>query len=211
MANDRVFVQDINNYLEDDKSCNGIIIPNQFNLYKSETNKVIGKFGNKSLIITEQILQDFTIVGKYVWEVLSNNRKLANYDIIGYIAKHIKYNSNIIKLNSERLRGYTGVELSNRDYTTAIATLKRYNIIGDCNIKGCFAVNPIAIFKGSIYKFVELYEENKMDCYINEDNKVIVDKAIIIKDKKCSKFDIIYNREYHKNIDKLNTLTYKFA
>ena len=211
MVTVKVFIQEINSYLDGDKECNGVIVPNKFNIYKSECNNVIAKMGNKSIVLTEKILQDFTIVGSYVWDVLASQRKYLYYSIIGYIAQNIKYNSNIIRLTPERLRGYIGSEIANRDYYNAINYLKNYSIIADCDIKGCFTVNPIAIFKGSIYKFVELCEDNGMsEAHINNKDTLLIDKALVIKDKMASKVEILLNKKYYKEVNIRKELSYSF-
>lgn len=195
------FEDSILDYLDDNKQSNGIIVSNRFPIYKNDCNKLVSKMGNKSLIITESILRDFTIIGNYVWDCLKGNKKYLYYATIGYIAQNIKYNSNIIRLSPDRLRGYLGIEIANRDYYTMISFFKSFSIIADCEIKQCFTINPIAIYKGDIYKFVELCEANGLqESVVNNKDKLLIDKAVIIKDKLINNIEVLYNNKYYKNI-----------
>lgn len=199
MDSAKVFKQTVNDYLEGNIKSNGIIVPNNFNIYKTQTNDIISKIGNKSIVVTEKILQDFTIVGNYVWNTLKLKRSYLSYAMIGYIAQTIHYNSNIIKLSIERMRGYLNTEIGNRDYYTTISYLRNMNIIGDCDIKGCFVVNPIAVYKGNIYKYVDICETNGLSArMVDEKDRLIIDKIAVIKDKYGNDIDIILNRANYK-------------
>lgn len=212
MIKDKDFKEVIINALEDNNKVAGVIVPNKFPLYKNECNKIISKMGNKTIVITESILQDFTIIGKYVWAALKSNRKLINYGIVSYIAENIKFNSNIIRLNQERIRGYLSTEICNRDYYNAISFLESFSIISKCDISGCYTVNPIAIYKGNIYQFVDISESNEIQAHYSDNNdKLLIDKAVILKDKYATKTEVILNKKYYKDKDEeFNRLSFCF-
>lgn len=199
MDSKRVFKDVLNDYLEGNVKSNGIIVPNNFNIYRTPSNDIISKIGNKSIVVTEKILQDFTIIGTYVWNSLKVKRNYLPYAIVGYVAQTIKYNTNIVKISVERLRGYLNSEISLRDYYSAMSYLKNISIIGDCDIKNCFVVNPIAIYKGNIYKYVDICETNGLSArMVDEKDRLIIDKIAVIKDKYGNDIDIILNRANYK-------------
>lgn len=197
MTKDTAFSKELKDYLEDVKTCNGIIIPNKFNLYRKDNNKVIGKIGNMTVVQTEQIIREYAIIGKYVLSALSKLQKFLPYAIVSYIAETIKFNSNIIKISPDIIRGYTCISgLNARTYSQAMSILMNYSVIAETSIKHVYAVNPIAIYKGVIFKFLEINDEHKLSDCIIEDDKLIIDKAVIVKDKKGLNTELIRNAKY---------------
>lgn len=200
MNTETLFNKNLIDYLDDIKSSKGIIVPNKFNIYKTDCNKLVSKLGNKSIIISNIIHRDFTTIGNYVWGILSKERKYLLYAIVGYIAQSIKFNSNIIRITPERIKGYVLSEINNRDFYNAINFLKAYNVIGDCKIKSCYVVNPIAIYKGDIYKFVEVCEQaGFVEAIKDNDDKLIIDKYAIIKDTFLKDIEVVLNKTYYTN------------
>lgn len=201
MTKQEEFKQTLNSNIDEDKA---IVLPNPFNIRKEDCNKIIAKLDNKSIVVTEKILQDYTIIGNYVWDCLSSINKCLTYSIVGYIAQNIKFNSNAIKINIERLRGYTKREIDRRVYSSAMNVLLNFHIIKESEVKYIYNVNPLAIFKGNIYKFIEMCETYGLNTTINVNEKTCIDKFLVLKDKLAKDVQVVINRAYsNKTIKEL--------
>lgn len=220
MDANRDFIQTLNQYYDGELDCNSIIIPNSFGIRKVDSNEIIAKIGNKEFRTTTKICMNFTLIGDYVWNCLAQRRKYLDYAIVGYIANSIKFNSNIVRINADIIKGIVGAELSNRNYQESMADLKRYSIIRDISVRGMFEVNPLAIFKGNIYQLINIWEEKHIKGYFDDGDKVILDKFAVVKDKMGEDVRVILNRKYYKeekskkekvNMDKLKGLTFDFS
>lgn len=199
MDANKTFVQSLNQYYDGDLECKSIIIPNSFGIRKVDCDTLIGKIDNKEIRITEKICMDYSLIGNYIWNCFSTKRKYLNYALIGYIANAIRFNSNIIRINIDILRGVVGSELSTRDYLNTISSFKKYSIIKDLNVRGMYEINPLAVFKGSIFKLINIAEEYGIKGYFDNGDKVILDKYAVIKDKAGKDVRVILNKKYYKD------------
>ncbi len=216
MDANKVFIQDLNKYYDGDLDCKSIIVPNSFGIRKVDCDVVIGKIDNKEIKITEKVCMDYTMVGNYVWNCLSSKRSYLPYAIVGYIANAIRYNSNIIRINPDIIKGIVCSEIDNRTYLNAVAHLKRINVIKSLDARGMYEVNPLAIFKGSIYKFVNIAEQYGIIGYVDDGNKVLLDKFGVVGHKN-DEVKVILNKKYYKDApsrivtDKVIDAQYNFS
>lgn len=204
MEANKVFVKDLNDYYDGNNDCNSIIIPNTFGIRKVDCDLIIGKIDNKEIRITEKICMNFSLIGNYIWNCLSMRRKYLNYAIIGYIANAIKYNSNIIRITPDTVKCIVNAEVSNRTYQEAIADLKRCFVIKNTSVRGMYEVNPLAVFKGSVFKLLDIAEEYGIKGFVDDGDKVILDKFAITEDKEGKKVKVILNGKYHNKSNKDN-------
>lgn len=198
MDANRVFVQDLNKYYDGDLDCKSIIVPTSFGLRKVDCDIVVGKIDNKEIRITEKICMDYTMVGNYVWSSLASKRSYLPYAIVGYIANAIKYNSNVIRINPDIIKGIVCAEIDNRTYLNAIAHLKRINVIKPIDARSMYEVNPLAVFKGSIYKFINIAEQYGIVGYVDDGNKILLDKFGVVE-HKTDNVKVILNKKYYKD------------
>lgn len=204
MDTNRAFIKTLNDYYDGNNDCNSIIIPNTFGIRKVDCDLIIGKIDNKEIRITEKICMNFSLIGNYIWNCLSMRRKYLNYAIIGYIANAIKYNSNIIRIHLDTISCIVGAELNNRMYQECLADLKRYSIIKNTSVRGMYEVNPLAVFKGSVFKLLDIAEEYGIKGFVDDGDKVILDKFAITEDKEGKKVKVILNGKYHNKSNKDN-------
>lgn len=198
MDANRVFVQDLNKYYDGDLDCKSIIVPTSFGLRKVDCDIVVGKIDNKEIKITEKICMDYTMVGNYVWNSLASKRSYLPYAIVGYIANAIKYNSNVIRINPDIIKGIVCAEIDNRTYPNAIAYLKQINVIKPLDVRSMYEVNPLAVFKGSIYKFINIAEQYGIVGYVDDGNKILLDKFGVVE-HKTDNVKVILNKKYYKD------------
>lgn len=215
MDSNKVFVKTLNDYYDGVYDCNSIIIPNTFGIKKVEGNTVVGKVYGKEVKVTEKLCVNFNLIGNYVWQCLSQERKYLPYAIVGYISTAIKYNTNIIRVNQDIIKGIVGSSISLRTYLEAMSTLKRYNIIKDTKIRSIYEVNPLAIFKGSVMYFMDICEKNNINKFYYDGDKIVFDRFAVLsgnyKDKTNEKVTIIENKKEVKGNDKLSGLTFDFS
>lgn len=200
MDAERKFKEEIEYYLEDNTKCQGIIFPTKFGLNSKMINYTITKTGNISINKVEQIFRDYVNTSVRVWEILRGERSLIIYKLIAYISESMKFNTNVITLNKQLFDGYNARTVSARDYNTALIHLKDKGVISSINnIQGKFIVNPYYLFKGNIYIYKELCDKYQMfSSTTDEKGRVIVDKALIIKDIKEKEVELIINKKYIK-------------
>lgn len=179
-------------YIDGETTYNGIIIPNAFPYIVNNTNKVINSFGNKTFTITKKIIRNFVTVDSSIRRDVSlrSNRRFI-YDILSYIITYAKFNTNLIVIRKEYIDFFTNSTMSKRDYLSAIEYFRLKGIIARTNIQSTFAINPIAIYKGDLYKFDIICKKYIADYPIIKDNKIIVDRVAIIKDKDATDIEVI--------------------
>ena len=96
--------------------------------------------------------------------------------IIAYIASVIKFNSNIVYIKPESICAILHTDkVYTRDFYPAIRHLTNLNIIYKTEYQSYYAVNPLAVFKGSLVEFVENY-----NTYIQSYNSVAIDDKIML-------------------------------
>lgn len=162
-----------------------VVVPMPFNLELLPDGSIRGKIGDTELkCFRDKIKVQFAIVSLELMDLLPILNKY-EHSIISYIARNIKYNSNLIKFNIEIIRGYSKVRLSNRTmYCEAINNLCNLGIIARSEFNGMFNVNPLAILKGNIFAFYDDYIKNIRDTgyEVKALGKTIIDR-VAIKDK----------------------------
>lgn len=67
-----------------------------------------------------------------------------------------------------------------------------------------YEVNPLAVFKGSVFKLLDIAEEYGIKGFVDDGDKVIIDKFAITEDKEGKKVKVILNGKYHNKSNKDN-------
>lgn len=100
---------------------------------------------------------------------------VAALKIVGYICYNIEYNSNRIDLDTAVI--CEKLNINKRHFYSAIAQLDECNIMYRTVKQGIYSINPLYIFKGSLIRFIKLYERKYSDSEIKLDNKgrIIID------------------------------------
>ena len=163
-----------------------VVAPMPFNLELISDGSIRGKIGDTGLkcFRDNKIKVQFAIVSLELMDLLPILNKY-EHSIIGYIARNIKYNSNLIKFNIETIKGYSKASLSNKTmYSEAINNLCNLGIIARSEFNGMFNVNPLAILKGNIFAFYDDYIKNIRDTgyEVKALGKTIIDR-VAVKDK----------------------------
>lgn len=200
MDAERKFKEELSYYLEDDTRCQGIIFPTKFALNSKQINSTIAKSGNISINKVEQIFRDYVNTSVRIWQILRGERSVTIFKLVAFISESIKFNSNVISINKQLFDGYNMKVTSNRDYNSALIHLRNIGLISSINnIQGKFIVNPYYLFKGNIYIYKELCDKYQMFSSVtDEKGRVIVDKALIIKDIKEKEVEVLINKKYIK-------------
>lgn len=194
----RQFSKELYDFCEGNLECKSIIIPNSFSIKRISSSTAVAKYDNKEIIVTEKICNNYTMIGNIIWSNLANRRKYLDYAIVGYIANAINFNTNVIRLDINIIKSLVCKEINARTYMDSIVTLKELNIIKSTNVRGVFAVNPIMIFKGSIFKLLDIIDTYDITANSVTEDKVNIDKFAIAKDVKATNIKVIYNKKYYK-------------
>lgn len=110
----------------------------------------------------------------------------------------------IIRITSDIVKCIVNAEISNRTYQEAIADLKRCFVIKNTSVRSMYEVNPLAVFKGSVFKLIDIAEEYGIKGFVDDGDKVILDKFAITEDKEGKKVKVILNGKYHNKDNKDN-------
>lgn len=163
-----------------------VVAPMPFNLELIPDGSIRGKIGDIGLkcFRDDKIKVQFAIVSLELMDLLPILNKYER-SIIGYIARNIKYNSNLIKFNIKTIKGCSKASLSNKTmYSKAINNLCNLGIIARSEFNGMFNVNPLAILKGNIFAFYDDYIKNIRDTgyEVKASGKTIIGR-VAVKDK----------------------------
>lgn len=157
-------------------------------------NYLVAKAGNYELNKTRSVLHNHVLINKNIFRY---NLEFNNYEraIVFYIVEVINFQSNAIRITSDSIAGYLHKDkIHTRDFYGAIAHLVNLNIITRTEYNGLYCVNPLYIFKGSIERFIEVY-----DAYIGGTEQVSVNGRIM-----CNTFVIgrKIGKDYHYSVYK---------
>lgn len=197
-----------------------LVVANPFSYNKSARSGIIAEFDNGYAISKEiGVKRNFITIGMRVWDIIRKNRYAAVISFIGYIAENIKFNSNVIYISHELIKGYGLVKPNYRDYYNAIAYLEEENIIKRTNLRNIYVVNPIYIFRGDVNKLINIISEAKLIKTFDDKDRLIVDKfvlfkndtdkGIVIANKDLYATEVIDISEYWVKCDDKNDDNYK--
>lgn len=162
--------------LNKDSNADSVIVPIPFNLIVyNNYGKTISANNGYRTIKDKYVAHKYSIVANNVMKIIPFLNKYSNA-IIAYISSAIKPNSNIICIKNEHIASILDTDkVHNRDFYTAISELIKCNIIYKTEYQSYYAVNPLAIFKGSLVEFAENY-----NTYIQSYNSVAIDDKIML-------------------------------
>lgn len=106
------------------------------------------------------------------------------------------FNSNVIYISHDLIKGYGLVKPNYRDYYNAIAYLEDENIIKRTNIRNIYVVNPIYIFRGDVNKLINIINEAKLIKTFDDKDRLIVDKFVLFKND-TDKGIVIANKDLY--------------
>lgn len=174
-----------------------LVVANPFSYNKSTRTGIIAEFDNGYHLSKEVgIKRNFITIGMRVWDIIRKNRYAVIISFIGYIAENIKFNSNVIYISHDLIKGYGLVKPNYRDYYNAIAYLEDENIIKRTNIRNIYVVNPIYIFRGDVNKLINIINEAKLIKTFDDKDRLIVDKFVLFKND-TDKGIVIANKDLY--------------
>lgn len=174
-----------------------LVVANPFSYNKSTRTGIVAEFDNGYHLSKEVgIKRNFVTIGMRVWDIIRKNRYAVIISFIGYIAENIKFNSNVIYISHELIKGYGLVKPNRRDYYNAIAYLEDENIIKRTNLQNIYVVNPIYIFRGDVNKLINIISEAKLIKTFDDKDRLIVDKFVLFKND-TDKGIVIANKDLY--------------
>lgn len=174
-----------------------LVVANPFSYNKSARTGIVAEFDNGYHLSKEVgIKRNFVTIGMRVWDIIRKNRYAVIISFIGYIAENIKFNSNVIYISHDLIKGYGLVKPNYRDYYNAIAYLEDENIIKRTNIRNIYVVNPIYIFRGDVNKLINIISEAKLIKTFDDKDRLIVDKFVLFKND-TDKGIVIANKDLY--------------
>lgn len=174
-----------------------LVVANPFSYNKSTRTGIVAEFDNDYHLSKEVgIKRNFVTIGMRVWDIIRKNRYAVIISFIGYIAENIKFNSNVIYISHDLIKGYGLVKPNRRDYYNAIAYLEDENIIKRTNIRNIYVVNPIYIFRGDVNKLINIISEAKLIKTFDDKDRLIVDKFVLFKND-TDKGIVIANKDLY--------------
>lgn len=174
-----------------------LVVANPFSYNKSTRTGIIAEFDNGYHLSKEVgIKRNFVTIGMRVWDIIRKNRYAVIISFIGYIAENIKFNSNVIYISHDLIKGYGLVKPNYRDYYNAIAYLEDENIIKRTNLQNIYVVNPIYIFRGDVNKLINIISEAKLIKTFDDKDRLIVDKFVLFKND-TDKGIVIANKDLY--------------
>lgn len=174
-----------------------LVVANPFSYNKSTRTGIVAEFDNGYHLSKEVgIKRNFVTIGMRVWDIIRKNRYAVIISFIGYIAENIKFNSNVIYISHDLIKGYGLVKPNYRDYYNAIAYLEDENIIKRTNIRNIYVVNPIYIFRGDVNKLINIISEAKLIKTFDDKDRLIVDKFVLFKND-TDKGIVIANKDLY--------------
>ena len=174
-----------------------LVVANPFSYNKSTRTGIVAEFDNGYHLSKEVgIKRNFVTIGMRVWDIIRKNRYAVIISFIGYIAENIKFNSNVIYISHDLIKGYGLVKPNHRDYYNAIAYLEDENIIKRTNLQNIYVVNPIYIFRGDVNKLINIISEAKLIKTFDDKDRLIVDKFVLFKND-TDKGIVIANKDLY--------------
>lgn len=174
-----------------------LVVANPFSYNKSTRTGIVAEFDNGYHLSKEVgIKRNFVTIGMRVWDIIRKNRYAVIISFIGYIAENIKFNSNVIYISHDLIKGYGLVKPNRRDYYNAIAYLEDENIIKRTNLQNIYVVNPIYIFRGDVNKLINVISEAKLIKTFDDKDRLIVDKFVLFKND-TDKGIVIANKDLY--------------
>lgn len=181
------------------KNIGGFFIPNSFQLDLVDELSKRGSINGLEIYKRIYIKRRFSTISSDIWSSLAIYGKSILYDIVGFVANTIAYDSNVVRIQYDAIRAFTNRNISNRDFIYAISILENKNIIMKSNKRGVYAVNPLMIYKGSIEKFADAISNSSFNKSIIIDNKLCIDKVIVYENKNDVNGVLIKNGKYYKD------------
>ena len=84
-----------------------LVVANPFSYNKSTRTGIVAEFDNGYHLSKEVgIKRNFITIGMRVWDIIRKNRYAVIISFIGYIAENIKFNSNVIYISHDLIKGY---------------------------------------------------------------------------------------------------------
>jgi hypothetical protein len=162
--------------INEENNVSSIIVPIPLNIVVSDSySRTISANNGYKLIKEKSVVHNYAIVSIHVINKMPFLNKYENA-IIAYIASVIKFNSNIVYIKPESICAILHTDkVYTRDFYPAIRHLTNLNIIYKTEYQSYYAVNPLAVFKGSLVEFVENY-----NTYIQSYNSVAIDDKIML-------------------------------
>ena len=174
-----------------------LVVANPFSYNKSTRTGIVAEFDNGYHLSKEVgIKRNFVTIGMRVWDIIRKNRYAVIISFIGYIAENIKFNSNVIYISHDLIKGYGLVKPNRRDYYNAIAYLEDENIIKRTNLQNIYVVNPIYIFRGDVNKLINIISEAKLIKTFDDKDRLIIDKFVLFKND-TDKGIVIANKDLY--------------
>lgn len=174
-----------------------LVVANPFSYNKSTRTDIVAEFDNGYHLSKEvNIKRNSVTIGMRVWDIIRKNRYAVIISFIGYIAENIKFNSNVIYISHDLIKGYGLVKPNYRDYYNAIAYLEDENIIKRTNLQNIYVVNPIYIFRGNVNKLINIISEAKLIKTFDDKDRLIVDKFVLFKND-TDKGIVIANKDLY--------------
>lgn len=174
-----------------------LVAANPFSYNKNTRTGIVAEFDNGYHLSKEVgIKRNFVTIGMRVWDIIRKNRYAVIISFIGYIAENIKFNSNVIYISHDLIKGYGLVKPNRRDYYNAIAYLEDENIIKRTNLQNIYVVNPIYIFRGDVDKLINIISEAKLIKTFDDKDRLIVDKFVLFKND-TDKGIVIANKDLY--------------
>lgn len=174
-----------------------LVVANPFSYNKSTRTGIVAEFDNGYHLSKEVgIKRNFVTIGMRVWDIIRKNRYAVIISFIGYIAENIKFNSNVIYISHDLIKGYGLVKPNRRDYYNAISYLEDENIIKRTNLQNIYVVNPIYIFRGDVNKLINIISEAKLIKTFDDKDRLIVDKFVLFKND-TDKGIVIANKDLY--------------
>ena len=186
------------------KNIGGFFIPNSFQLDLVDEISKRGSIEGLEFYKKIYVKRRFSTISSEIWSSLAIYGKALLYDIVGFIANTINYDSNAVRIQYSAIRAFTNRNISNRDFISALSLLETKNIIMKSNKRGIYAVNPLMIYKGSIEKFAGAVTNSSFNKSIIIDNKLCIDKIMVYERKEDKDGVLIKNGKYYS---KNNSIT----
>ena len=174
-----------------------LVVANPFSYNKSTRTGIVAEFDNDYHLSKEVgIKRNFVTIDMRVLDIIRKNRYAVIISFIGYIAENIKFNSNVIYISHDLIKGYGLVKPNRRDYYNAIAYLEDENVIKRTNLQNIYVVNPIYIFKGDVNKLINIISEAKLIKTFDDKDRLIIDKFVLFKND-TDKGIVIANKDLY--------------
>ena len=146
-----------------------LVVANPFSYNKSTRTGIIAEFDNGYHLSKEVgIKRNFVTIGMRVWDIIRKNRYAVIISFIGYIAENIKFNSNVIYISHDLIKGYGFVNpiyIFRGDVNKLINIISEAKLIKTFDDKDRLIVDKFVLFKNDTDKGIVI--ANK-DLYATE-------------------------------------------